>query len=111
LDTGLRNCLINNFEIPVFRFDKGEHWENMYFKLLIEKHDIDDIFFWRTTESNEVDFVINNIENPYAVEVKSSKHAIKESKYKIFRENYPAIPLHFACLEPFDEDFFRHTMN
>jgi predicted AAA+ superfamily ATPase len=107
LDTGLRNCLVNNFEQPLFRLDKGELWENIYFKLLLEKYNIDDIFFWRTTDGNEVDFVLNNIEKPYAVEVKFSENAIRESKYKIFRENYPEIPLHFAFLEPFDEDFFH----
>ena len=107
LDTGLRNCLVNNFTQPVFRLDKGELWENMYFKLLIEKHSIDDIFFWRTTDGSEVDFVLNNIENPYSVEVKFAENAIRESKYKTFRETYPEIPLHFAFLEPFDENFFR----
>ena len=107
LDTGLRNCLINNYELPVFRLDKGDLWENMYFRLLVEKYDVDNISFWRTTEGNEIDFVMNNIENPYAVEVKFTENAIKESKYKTFRENYPNIPLYFACIEPFDEGFFR----
>ena len=102
LDNGLRNCLINNFEILAFRFDKGELWENTYFRLLVEKHGIDDIAFWRTTEGNEVDFVMNYVENPYAIEVKFDKNTIKESKYKLFRGTYPDIPLHFACLEPFE---------
>ena len=109
LDTGLRNCLINNFELPIFRLDKGELWENMYFKLLIEKYDRNDIFFWRTADGNEVDFVMSNIENPYAVEVKFSESTIKASKYKIFIENYPDIPLHFAFREPFNEDFFKQN--
>jgi predicted AAA+ superfamily ATPase len=107
LDNGLRNCLINNFEMPAFRLDKGELWENLYFRLLIEKYDMDDISFWRTTEDNEVDFVMSRIENPYAVEVKFNKNAIKENKYNIFRNTYPEIPLRFAWVEPFDEDFFR----
>jgi predicted AAA+ superfamily ATPase len=107
LDNGLRNCLINNFENPSFRMDKGALWENQYFRLLVEKYDIQDISFWRTTEENEVDFVMNPITNPYAVEVKYNKNTIKESKYKIFRETYPEIPLHFAWVDPFDEDFFR----
>jgi len=107
LDTGLRNCLINNFEQPAFRLDKGELWENMYFKLLIEKYDMEDIFFWRTSDGNEVDFVLKNIENPYSVEVKFSESAIRESKYKVFRENYPEFPLQFAFFEPFEENFFR----
>jgi len=107
LDTGLRNCLINNFEWPVFRLDKGELWENMYFRLLAEKYDMNDISFWRTTEGNEVDFVLSHLEQPYAVEVKFNQNAIKESKYKQFQNIYPDIPLQFAWLEPFDEDFFR----
>jgi predicted AAA+ superfamily ATPase len=107
LDNGLRNCLVNNFEMPAFRLDKGELWENLYFRLLIEKYDMDDISFWRTTEDNEVDFVMSRIENPYAVEVKFNKDAIKENKYNIFRNTYPEIPLHFAWVEPFDENFFR----
>jgi predicted AAA+ superfamily ATPase len=108
LDNGLRNCLLNNFEMPTFRLDKGELWENLYFRLLIEKYDMDEIAFWRTTEGNEVDFVLNNIKNPYAVEVKFDKNTIKESKYKIFRNAYPNIPLNFKWIEPFDEDFFRY---
>ena len=79
----------------------------MFFRLLAEKYDLDDISFWRTTEGNEVDFVLTGIDNPYAVEVKFDKNAVKESKYKMFRDTYPHIPLHFAWIEPFDEDFFR----
>jgi predicted AAA+ superfamily ATPase len=109
LDNGLRNCLINNFDMPTFRLDKGELWENQYFRLLLEKYDMDDISFWRTTESNEVDFVLGYIENPYAVETKFDKNAIKENKYKIFQNAYPNIPLHFAWVTPFDEDFFRRN--
>ena len=107
LDNGLRNCLLINFETPAFRLDKGELWENMYFRLLAEKYDLDEISFWRTTEGNEVDFVLSHIENPYAVEVKFDKDMIKENKYKIFRNTYPDIPLHFVWTEPFNEDFFR----
>ena len=107
IDNGLRNCLLTNFETPAFRLDKGELWENMYFRLLAEKYDLDEISFWRTTEGNEVDFVLSHIENPYAVEVKFDKDMIKENKYKIFRNTYPDIPLHFVWTEPFNEDFFR----
>ena len=108
-DNGLKNSLINNFELPVFRLDKGELWENLYFRLLAEKYDLDDISFWRTTEGNEVDFVLSRVENPYAVEIKFSKQAIKESKYKIFCNSYPNILLKFAYMEPFNEDFFRNN--
>ena len=110
LDNGLRNCLINNFEMPVFRLDKGGLWENTYFRLLVDKHGLDDISFWRTTEENEVDFIMNQIDKPYAVEVKFNKNSIKESKYNMFKKTYPEIPLHFAWIEPFDENFFRNIL-
>jgi len=106
-DNGLRNCLINNFEMPALRLDKGELWENMCFRLLAEKYDLDAIFFWRTTEGNEVDFLLNPVENPYAVEVKFNKNTIKENKYKTFKNTYPDIPLHYIWMEPFDENFFK----
>ena len=107
LDNGLRNCLVNNFESPEFRLDKGELWENQYVRLLLEKYALDEISFWRTSDGNEVDFVLSNVEHPFALEVKFSKYAIKESKYKMFKETYPNFPLNFAYMEPFDEDFFR----
>jgi len=106
-DNGLRNSLINNFEMPIFRQDKGELWENLFFRLLIEKYDVEEISFWRTSEGNEVDFVMSKTENQFAVEVKYDKNTIRESKYKQFRETYPEIPFYFANIEPFEEDFFR----
>jgi uncharacterized protein len=107
LDTGLRNCLINNFEKPDNRIDKGELWENTFFRILADVHGIDAIKFWRTTEGNEVDFVLPEIATPFAVETKFNEALIKQSKYKKFKETYPSIPLHFAWMFPFDESFFR----
>jgi hypothetical protein len=54
-----------------------------------------------------VDFVLPQIETPFAVEAKYDEAAIKSSKYKKFRETYPEIPLHFDWLFPLDENFFR----
>ena len=93
--------------MPTFRLDKGALWENSYFRLLVDKYGVDELSFWRTTEENEVDFVLNHIENSHAVEVKFSQSAIKEHKYNIFRNTYPDIPLLFAWMDPFDEHFFR----
>jgi Predicted ATPase (AAA+ superfamily) len=107
LDTGLRNCLLNNFEPLLFRQDKGALWENMYFRLLLETYPLDELFYWRTSAGNEVDFVVPNISNPYAVEVKYDQNTIKASKYKLFKENYPAIPLRYAYMNPFTEELFE----
>jgi len=110
LDVGLRNCLLNNFQPLALRPDKGDIWENVYFRLLSDRYNMDDIYFWRTADQNEVDFVLPYTEQPFAVEVKYNETAIKPFKYKKFEKNYPDIPLHFAWMELFNEDFFRKIM-
>jgi predicted AAA+ superfamily ATPase len=107
LDTGLRNCLLNNFQQIPDRIDKGELWETEYFRVLADKYGLDTIHYWRTADGNEVDFVLPDIESPFAVETKYDEALIKPGKYKKFTEAYPEIPMHFAWLYPFSEDFFR----
>ena len=107
LDTGLRNCLLNNFQQPGDRLDKGELWETSYFRTLADKYGWDNIYYWRTADGNEVDFVLPEIENAFAIETKYDEALIKSGKYKKFTEAYPEIPLRFAWLHPFDEEFFR----
>ena len=75
--------------------------------MLADHYDMDGINYWRTADRNEVDFVLPDLEQPFAVEIKYSDTAVKPSKYKKFMENYPEIPLNFAWMEPFDENFFR----
>ena len=107
LDTGLRNCLVNNFQPTDIRFDKGELWENMCYRVLADKHGMDAIHFWRTADGSEVDFVLPEIEVPYAVEAKYDNALVKPAKYKKFTETYPEIPLQFGWMKPFDKTFFR----
>jgi len=107
LDSGMRNSLVNNFQPLAERQDKGMIWENTVFNLLCERYNIDEIFFWRTADDNEVDFVLPNIEKPQAIECKFNAALINHSKYKKFVENYPDIPLLFFSMMPFEEDFFR----
>ncbi|MDR3246903.1 MAG: hypothetical protein LBT50_10810 [Prevotellaceae bacterium] len=59
---------------------------------------------------NEVDFVMPNIETPFAVEIKYDRNGVKESKYRKFAETYPDIPLSYNYLQPFAEDFFRRQI-
>jgi predicted AAA+ superfamily ATPase len=107
LDNGMRNCLLNNFQPFIQRIDKGELWENMVNRLLIDRYGDDSVFFWRTTAGNEVDFVLPHNENLEAIETKLDQRMINRKKYRIFQENYPAFDLRFLWLYPFDEDFFR----
>lgn len=107
LDNGMRNCLLNNFQPVNLRVDKGELWENMVFRLLVETYGLDSVLFWRTSAGNEVDFVLPELESPKACEAKVDRDLINLKKYKIFQENYPEIDLEFLWLYPFDEEFFR----
>jgi predicted AAA+ superfamily ATPase len=105
MDTGMLNSLLSNFQPFALRADKGMVWETLYCKLLSEKWETDELFFWRTADGNEVDFVLPYIGNPFAVEVKFDKTSIRKSKYKKFIETYPDIPLSFCWLQPFEEKF------
>jgi predicted AAA+ superfamily ATPase len=107
LDTGLRNCLLNDFQDSDLRSDKGELWESVYFRGLAERYDLESIFFWRTADGNEVDFVLPEKDEPVAIEVKFDEAQIKPGKYKKFVEAYPGLPLKYAWVRPFDENFFR----
>lgn len=107
LDTGMRNCLLENFQLSGIRPDRGELWENMIFRKLIEKYPIDSIHFWRTSSGQEVDFVLPEVSQPKAFEAKFDKALIKKNRYRKFEETYPGIPLEFLWLVPFDEDFFK----
>ena len=108
LDNGLRNSLLNNFQPFANRMDKGMMWENVVFSLLCEKYNLDELFFWRTADGNEVDFVLPMVEKPQAIECKYDATYTSLSKYKKFIESYPAIPLSFWSFQPFDSDFFRN---
>jgi predicted AAA+ superfamily ATPase len=110
LDAGLRNCLINNFQPLSVRNDKGDLWENSVFRILADNYGSDAIHYWRTSAGNEVDFVLSDIEKPKAIEVKYDKNQITISKYKIFMEAYPDIPLHYIWFYPFDQDFFKRHL-
>jgi len=99
--------LLNNFQSISERTDKGELWETASFRALIDRWGLDTVYYWRTADGNEVDFILPEIESPFAVETKYNESLIKASKYKKFTKAYPDIPLHFAWAHPFDEDFFR----
>jgi predicted AAA+ superfamily ATPase len=89
-DLGMRNIVLDNFDLPEFRLDKGMYWENLVFKLLDDREDVRHINFWRTQDKKEVDFIINK---KYALEAKFNGNKYNPKKYKLFLEIYPDIPL------------------
>lgn len=107
LDTGLRNCLLNNFLPMDQRADNGHLWENMLYRSLMESYQDSDVKFWRTADGKEVDFVLPEIDHPKAIEAKLDSVRMSKTKYKKFIEGYPEIGFQFSWMYPFDEDFFR----
>ncbi len=70
LDSGMRNCALQNFISLDKRTDCGEIIENFIFQCLNRESELsqmDNLFFWRTSNGSEVDFIFNDI----AIEVKS----------------------------------------
>ncbi len=93
-DLGLRNVILNNFDLHETRHDKGQILENLFFRALLERTTIDEIRFWRTAAQNEIDFVVGD----QAYEIKSNKQSARAEKYKIFQREYPEINLEFLDL-------------
>jgi predicted AAA+ superfamily ATPase len=72
------------------REDQGQLIENYVFNRLSEIYDKDMIRFWRTTDKQEVDFVVSALNNEgLAFEVKMKCPGIKPAGNKKFMESYP----------------------
>ena len=99
-DLGMRNTLMNQYNPIYQRLDKGELVENYAFIRLREKIGLDSLFFWRTTEGNEVDFVCRQGDKQgEAIEIKYSLVSFNSGKYSQFTTGYPAIPLSCRAFE------------
>jgi len=106
-DVGLRNAILNRFDNIHERHDKGEVLENFVYTQLRIKHQNEDIYFWRTTDGNEVDFVIEeSYEKGYAIEVKWNKQRYSANKYKKFIKTYPNFPL--DCIDFENNDILSY---
>lgn len=91
-DNGIRNALISNFSPLEFREDKGALFENFMISERIKAlhyHKIySNIYFWRTTQQQEIDYIEERNGRLYAFEFKYS--AGKNPKLPItFGKNYP----------------------
>lgn len=100
-DVGIRNAIINDFRQVGDRQDSGVLFENYIISELKKKYPQDNVYFWRTTDKQEVDFVLERDGAITAIEIKENKEAklpnafVREynpSKLKtINRGNYMAI--------------------
>ncbi len=73
-DNGIRNMVIGNFNPLELRTDKGALWENFLISERIKqieyKQSLARIYFWRTKQQQEVDFVEENSGKIYGYEFK-----------------------------------------
>ena len=91
-DNGIRNALISNFSPLEFREDKGALFENFLISeriKVLHYHKIySNIYFWRTTQQQEIDYIEERNGRLYTFEFKFS--AGKSPKLPItFGKNYP----------------------
>lgn len=96
-DIGLRNIIIGNFNPIGSRTDNGALFENFVLLELMRKApSYARIYFYRTKDGSEVDFIIDDMKNRYAV----------ETKYKTFKRSMNFKNIHgLQSIESFDKSF------
>lgn len=89
-DTGIRNALINNLNPLNLRTDKGALWENFIISERIKfnaQQKSVNIYFWRTQQKQEIDYIEKSGENLSAYEFKWNDNK-KVRAPKSWTENY-----------------------
>jgi predicted AAA+ superfamily ATPase len=90
-DCGIRNAAINNFNLLATRTDAGALWENFVIseRMKFLRHDNNDstMYFWRTTQQQEIDLVEELNGHFSAYELKWGKTQ-KVRFPQTFTENY-----------------------
>ena len=91
LDNGVRNALINNFNLLHQRNDCGELWENYLIMERLKKQEYLDTtannYFWRTYTRQEIDFVEERKGRLFGYEMKWGK--AKPRPPKLWESAYP----------------------
>ena len=97
-DLGLRNFLVNNFDSVLTRMDRGALLENAVVRQLAERTGSlveERVKFWRNRAEAEVDFIFDE---KIGFEVKFDATLLKQSKYRMFVQQYPTINLNLVTL-------------
>ena len=72
-DTGLRNIIYNDFRAPDDRLDNGAIFENfIYLEMFRKIRKSHKIYYYRTIDGSEVDFVIDTMRKLISIEAKFS---------------------------------------
>jgi len=96
-DNGIRNALINNFNLVNRRQDIGDLWENYLVMERLKKQEYQKIWshnhFWRTYDQKELDWIEERDGKLFAYEIKW-KETVKAPK--LWLETYPESS--FECI-------------
>lgn len=91
-DCGVRNAIINNFKPLAARTDAGALWENYVIaerlKFLRYQNLDTQVYFWRTTQQQEIDLIEEGEDSLKAFEFKWGKNE-KVRFPQTFTKNYP----------------------
>lgn len=91
-DCGIRNAIINNFKPTNSRTDAGALWENFVISERIKflsNNNVDSrLYFWRTTQQQEIDLIEESEDGLQAMELKWNKKA-KAHIPLTFKASYP----------------------
>lgn len=102
-DTGIRNALINNFNPLDLRQDVGGLWENFMISERIKynnNHSLNkNIYFWRTLQKQELDYVEEKGGKLSAFEFKWKKDLFKGPK--VFLDAYPGSAIEIVNRESY----------
>lgn len=97
-DSGIRNALINNFNVLSRRDDVGALWENYLVIERLKKQQYKQIwsnnFFWRTYDQKELDWVEEREGKLFGYEFKWGETVVKAPK--LWLETYPEAT--FECI-------------
>ncbi|MBI5414705.1 ATP-binding protein [Candidatus Peregrinibacteria bacterium] len=95
-DTGMRNALINNLNPLHLRQDQGALWENFMIseriKYNLNSSQDPNVYFWRTREQQEIDYIEESQGILSGFEFKWKKDTWKIPK--VFLEAYPESSVH-----------------
>jgi predicted AAA+ superfamily ATPase len=78
IDTGLKNCIENNYEIT------GSSFENSFFAYINNAYKAEKINYYRTQDNKEIDFILDGI--PYELKLSYSGKNLTSLAY--FQKNY-----------------------
>ncbi len=100
-DLGLRNAVINNFEVSVTRPDLGAMFENfiiaeLYKSISYQKLGYN-LNYWRSTGGGEVDIILSDHTDIFAVEVKLTTGSVSTA----FTNRYPDAKVHLLTKNNF----------